>query len=451
MRKTNNIFIPIIIIVLAIALIVGTIMIFVVKNPATDNEDISSSTSQVVSSGEEPTNNNTNPSNIPDVNANQSSPEKPYDEVEWSGMSPTTLTEEEVLTEVKMILDGLLVMNEDAISRVSARSTGGEHNPLRVMLNAALADKTMLAAFKNMGSVSSYKILSLTPSSTNVYTATIACSTPYMANYAAILSASDQIVQIQELVLFRANGAAQAISEMNMSEIAMNTDIVELAIIVEDDVPVLYHSNSYIYGSNIPQYAFLWGGIDFKGTQSGDLLLTNYFGATTEMSLDEFKVSKQGTLIVQYLDSVLNTIQSTNMDAALDLEVGGDRLATHWGLRDTYPEYLKMFEEYPLLRTDTMSRLRSLEYSITPYLLTEKESGAELYAIAITYSVVDPITKERIYNTRFYYVNKSSLSFLNQNDGSLINNMVDQIIEDILGGNAILMVERLRLLESIQG
>jgi len=443
--KNNKQSMAIILIIVAMILVAATIF-FMRRGGGDEGADPISSSSNPSSSVSSGTELPSIPStNIPDVNPSQTSPEKPYDKVDWAGMSETVLSEDEILREVKSILDGLIKMEPTAIEMVSKRSTGGEHNPFRVMLDAVSADASMLAAFRNIGSASSYDVLNIEKSSTNAYTVTIACTTPYMANYAAMYSATDQIVQLEEITLFRANGAAQAIAEMNMNDIPKNTDIVSLAIVVEDDVPVLYHANSYMYGNNSPQYAFLWGSIDFQGTKSGDLMLQNHFGAATVMERNEFKQSKQGTLIVQYLEEALGTIKSANIDKISALTVGGDDFVTHWGLKNTYREYQSLFKKYPTLEDDVVSRLKSLEFTITPYRLTEKQTGAEIYAIVTTYSVLDPMTGSRINNTRFYHVNKSSLSSLNANDGAFINDMLDQIFEDALGGDSTTVLERLRL------
>lgn len=392
------------------------------------------------------------PSAVPDLDSTQSEHSTPYPPLDIQALSPTTLTPEEIADRVDDMLAGLLVLDAQAVEQVSPRNIGGEHNPFRIMLNACLADDTLKAAFLSLGSCTSYELLDIsnTSSSPNVFTATVSVTTPYMAARASELAASSEIPYVQELTRLKASGGAQRISGMDLSAIPASTDLVLLTIVVEDDVPMLYYPTSLTYGTRIPQYAFLWGAIEFQGTNNGDLLLKNDFGGGVEVSMQKFGADAKRAELASYLDKALASFKNADMDELAKLSVAGNTLGTHWVFETVYPEYQKLFSKNASFEPETWDRIKSFEYEIRYFIHTDTESDSEIYSAVITYSTIDPLTGQRAYQTKQYIMTPGGLS-LGESDGAMINNLLSEILTDAFGGSAVTAESRLYLKDKLKG
>lgn len=383
---------------------------------------------------------------IPDMDATQAQYEKPFEALDFSGLSPGTLTKEEVTASVEELLTGLLRLDAQAVERVSPRSTGGEHNPFRVMLNAALSDAEIKAAFLNMSRFSGFEILEVVAGSSNAYTVTISATTPYMATLASALCADEHILYVQELTKLKASGAAQAIAAMDLSTVPLHTDVVTLTIFVEEDVPILYYPTSLAYGSRIPQYAFLWGAIEFQGTNNKDLLVRNSDGGATEVSEQEFAKDGKCDAFVRYLNTALGSIEKADMEIMSDLSLLGNSLGTQWVPEILYPQYQALFKKSATFEADTIARLKSFAFTAKYCINTEPQSGEQLYTTAITYSVTDQLTGRRVYHTKYFILIPGS-STLSESEAAQINRKLSEILEDALGGGMPTAKRRLQLMD----
>lgn len=271
--------------------------------------------------------------------------------------------------------------------RVSPRSTGGEYNPFRVMLNAALSDAEL-----------------------------------------------------------KASGAAQAIAAMDLSTVPLHTDVVTLTIFVEEDVPILYYPTSLAYGSRIPQYAFLWGAIEFQGTNNKDLLVRNSDGGATEVSEQEFAKDGKCDAFVRYLNTALGSIKKADMEIMSALSLLGNSLGTQWTPKILYPQYQAMFKKSATFEADTIARLKSFAFTAKYCINTEPQSGEQLYTTAITYSVTDQLTGRRVYHTKYFILIPGS-STLSESEAAQINRKLSEILEDALGGGMPTVKRRLQLMD----
>lgn len=421
----------------AIILIVGTVLWM--RRDSGDEPDVPE---PPPSSSEDPTEPDTS---LPDIDSTQRDPERPFDPVDWGNMSETLLSEEEIRDSVEDTLEGLLRLDKSVIENISQRSTGGEHNPLRVMLRAVIADEEMKAAFMNMASVSSFEIIHMEKSSTNAYTVSALCTTPYMTDIITRLAAGEQVSFLQEFTTFKASGAAAAVAEMDMSTVPLNSDVVMFAVVVEDDVPVLYHPNSLFYGNNRPQYAFLWGGVDFQGVKNGDLLIANNLGAAQELTREEFSASKSGVAIDEYFGSAFKLIKAGDIEGLRELSLFGVSQGDRWTLSDTYSTYESLYKDFDFLEADTMKRLKSFSYEVKYYSNADETIGIELNTIGVTYSVIDPFTDKRVYFTDYYVFEESSSGKLGESDSLNVCYFVDTILENALGGDGTELRERMHI------
>lgn len=385
-------------------------------------------------------------SEIPDIDSTNQDYEQPYPEVDFSNLSPTTLTKEEVDRNIEEMLPKLLALDEQTIEQqVSPRTFGGEYNPFRLMLDACLADEAIGDAFRNMGSATTYEILEIRgdPSQSNFVTVTLAVTTPYMASRAPELAAGEDSAYDQEMTSFKATGAAAAISAMDMGSVPASTDLVKLEFLIEDDVPMLYYPTSYTYGDEIPQYAFFWGAVEFQGTRGGDLLLKNDYGNAREMSEAAFGNED----LVEYLNTAVDGIQKSDMDALATLSFGGDDLDSHFAISSTYPSYQRKFDDYSGMEEAMKERMASLECSLRYFILTSTETGSQSAAIEMTASVVDPFTGARVYKTLFRRF--SDVDNLSSYNGVGLNNSVSDLIEFAMGGDSITAEDRMLLEERL--
>lgn len=383
---------------------------------------------------------------VPDMDSTQSRYETPYPPLNIQDLSPTTLTPEEISESIDELLAGLLKLDKAAIDRVSPQNIGGEHNPFRVMLNACLADDAIKAAFRNLGSLTTYEVLDVsnTSSSPNVFTVTVSVTTPYMAPGAAEMSASNEIPYMQELALFRASGAAQSIANMDLGAVPLSTDLVTLTVIVEDDVPLLYYPTSLTYGGRIPQYAFLWGAVEFQGVNGGDLLLRNDFGGSIQVTRQRFETDSKCSELANYLDTALGKIKDADMEALEELTVAEDTLGTHWVFITVYPEYQRLFEKNPDFEPEIWERIKSFRYELQYLIHSDAQSGTQIYSVLITYSTVDPLTKQRVYQSKQFIISPGR-DTLSNSEGAMLNNLLSEILEDAFGGSPLTAESRLYL------
>lgn len=438
---------PIIILTAAAVLLIGTSYL---KSQKTDGDE-QLQTSDNTATSPDPSadipgidTEQTKPSaDIPNIDSAQSEPEQPYEAIDWGALPGTTLTDEEVTAEIKKTLDGLLRLDPAAIEHISRRSTGGRHNPLRVMFDAVLANKDMSAAFFNMAEASKYEIISVTRTSNALFSVTLSCTTPYMADVVTELAAGDRTYPFQEFTSFQASGAAKAVANMDMSDIPLNTDVVNLTFIVENDVPLLYNPISYNYGNDVPQYAFLWGAIDFQGVRDADLLISNHLGGGKKLKENGYLDNKALAQAAQYLMSTFDEIKEADLDEFAGLSLSGVSQGEQFGMKRTYADYQRLFRKYNFLENDTMNRLKSMQYSIAYYLITNPDTDSESYVFAVTYSALDPLTKERIYYTNYHRLAKSSRSTISENDSEFICMLADEIMEHMLGGSAVELEDRM--------
>jgi hypothetical protein len=295
-----------------------------------------------------------------------------------------------------------------------------------------------------MAAASSYELLSVEKEGRASYMVTVSATTPYMADVVTKLAAAKQSFMFQMFTSFQASGAAAKVAEMNMEGIPLHTDVVSLAVIVKNDVPILYHPVSLARGDTLPQYAFLWGAMEFQGVRDADLLIANRLGGGMELSAKEVAAIPRLAEVTEYYASVFEKIQAADISALSELSIAGASLGEQHALRDTYREYRKEFANYEAFEADTVNRLKSYEYEMKSYLCTELEYGVESYAVIITYSVIDPLTNKRSYYTAYDIVDKKR-SGISDSEAAVICLLADHILENSLGGDKATLIERLRL------
>lgn len=379
-------------------------------------------------------------SGIPDLSPNDDSYEYPFEEVDIDSLSKPTLTEAEVEEEIEDFLPKLLALDQEAVDQVSPGTMMGEYNPFRLMLDVALADQATGNAFRNMGSRTEYEILDISynPDRTNFIIVTLSVTTPYLNAEAHVLAADSVAYYDQEYTKFKASGAAQALAGRSLNDVALSTDIVELTFLVIDDEPILYYPESWQYDDDeVPQYAFFWGGIIFTGTNGGDLLLENTYGSGSEVSESKFGQAE----LIDYLRTGLDYVRETNIDSLLAMSAGENKMEQSL-LPEVWEEMGRLYKDFDGLEEEIKNRAASLEYEIHTYLM--KDTVGDFGMVAVTYSTVDPITDERVYNTRTVTI--YNLKTALESSGFSLNILISQVAEDCWNGGSSMAQHRLNIL-----
>lgn len=431
----------------AVIILIGAFVLFrpIEEDPGTYDPEAQQS-SQSAQSDDPEDDQPTNPTGIPNMNSSDRNYDRPYAPVDFKNQSLTTLSKEEIDKEIQEFLPKLLKLDPDAIEKqVSPRTTGGEYNPFRLMLDSCLADKTIGDAFRNMGEHTTYEVIEILgdPSQSNFFDVTLSVSTPYMAASAPEIASTDVDLFSEEFVKFKSSGAAKTISRMNMGKVPMNTDLVELTFLVEEDVLMLYYPISYTYGTEIPQYAFFWGAIEFQGTKDGDLLMNNSFGGCKEVSQSKFG----NTDIINHLNAVMENIQKGDMEAIAAISAEGNSMQSTIAISNTYPAYQRLFKKREGFEKETMDRLATLEYDIRYFILTDKEYDEQLPYVAITYSTVDPVTESRAYDTQYFMFTSPRHAL--RSSIVVTNNTLSRIIINCMGGDKVQADQRLYLIDRL--
>ncbi len=202
-------------------------------------------------------------------------------------------------------------------------------------------------------------------------------------------------------------------------------------------------AQSLAHGDVMPQYAFLWGAVEYLGVKDADLILENRFGNSKELNAKE--VSGVPTLAetTEYYASVFEKIKDADVPAIGELTFEGAKQGDLSAISKTYPDYQKEFAKYESLQDDTLNRMKSFEYEMKCYLCTELEHGVTTYEIVVTYSVIDPITGMRSFYTLFDFLSDSSA--ISNSSAVVVRNNADRIIENSFGGDIYTLYNRLRL------
>jgi hypothetical protein len=350
---------------------------------------------------------------VPNIFAGEDA-DTPYPVVADDEYSPTTLSDADVCQEVAETLEGLMRLEPTAIEKVSQRTIGGDHNPFRYMLQVAAENNIIGDAFRHLATASEFEIMRFEVSDgvPNAYTFYISCSTPYVADLLSVLSAGTEPKYIQEVSLFAGSGAAAVLSKMDLGELPVSTDIIELTVVVENDVSMIYHPVSLNHGNRMPQYAFLWGGAVFCGILDGDLLIENTLGHSLEVERDRFLSVETNAQAFEFIDSALSMLRLNDFEA-----IAGLRL---------HDKGIKISSEG---FDDSTSRTVSLEYSYRFFGFKRSlEDYVPYNTLMITYSVAEPDCGGRV---RFYHF--VSWSSLNEMDRTMIVEGVSDMMAAIVG------------------
>lgn len=389
---------------------------------------------------------------IPDMKSGEAG-ETPFETINPDTLSDTTLTETEILALVRETLDGLMKLDPKAVEHISTRTTGGDRNPFYYMFVSALEKEATGNAFKKLGGASSYEVIhyAISDRSPNIYSVYLNCTTPYVADLVAPLAHADIPPYTQEFIGFAASGAAGKIAELDMSELPASSDIVVLTVIVEDDVPMLYHPISVNYGNRNPQYAFLWGGICFKGISEDDLLLENTLGNTVEVDREEFLTLDKNMSVLSFVESGLNDLKAGNLDAIQALSLVENNMSDTDFFTSALPACKKLDENVPGTLAQQAKRLSTLEYSCRYFegSMDDLNSAPQTF-IELTYSVSDQDSGGRAYYHTFFIWDKeinqrmsagdgSTFKLrvhteINEWDGMTITSAMSQVMTDVIGG-----------------
>ena len=424
----------------AVVVLIGAFVLFrpAEENPETFDPEAQQSSQSAQLSDDSEDERPTNPAGIPDLNSSDRNYEKPYPAVDFENLSLSTLTKEDIESEIQEFLPKLLELDPDVIKKqVSPRTTGGEYNPFRLMMDVCLADKTTGDAFRNMGKHTTYEILTIEsdPSRTNFVDITLSISTPYMASRATEFAAGPIS---EDFGQFKSSGAAKAISRLDMGKVPMNTDLVKLTFLIEDDILKLYFPTSYTYGKEIPQYAFFWGAIEFQGTKDGDLLLNNTFAECKEIS-----ESKVDSKIIDYLRTAMEATKRGDMEKIMAMEIDGHSMQGSL-FNGIYSSYKRAFKRHENLEKDVMDRLATLECDYRFFLQTDPELEETSYCVAVTYSTIEPLTGGRAYDTEYFtFSSRRGL----KDCPEITNNTLSSIIETSMGGSPTKIDQRIYLEE----
>lgn len=435
----------------ALALLLAAVLFFTLRRK---EEPIETPPSSAPTETSEPGHGkDTSSTAIPDMKAGEAG-ETPYETVDPDALSDTTLTETEIVAQVRETLDGLMKLDPKAVEHISIRSTGGDRNPFYYMFASALENKAIGNAFKKLGGAASYEVIryEISDRSPNIYTVYLNCKVPYAADIVAPLASSESPSYMQEFSGFAESRAAEKLAETDLSKLPVSSDIVALTVIVEDDVPLLYHPVSLNYGNRNPQYAFLWGGICFQGISGGDLLIENTLGDTSEVDQKEFLTLDKNTNVLSFVESGLKALQKGNLDAIQALSLVENDMSDTSFFTSDLPKYRRIDENVPGTLAQQMKRLASLEYSLRFFegIMHDMESTPRTF-IELTYSVSNPDSGGRAYYHTFFDWDKEINQRMTSEDGATfkfhiqteistwdgrtITDALSQVMTDALGGD----------------
>lgn len=383
---------------------------------------------------------------IPDMLPGEDSSPRIYEKKDLNSLSPTTLSENEIIEEIEKILTGLLTLDNDAISKISEGTFSGEYNPTRYMLEAASHDNDLRAFFLKAGAVSSFRVVDISGADDypNMYTIRVECKTPFIQSEAQKRASMGQtLYYAQQTVPFSGSGAAKAIADMDLNSFPIMTDIVSIGVLVEDDVPYMYHPISENYGSRIPQYAFLWGGIIFQGINNSDLLIENYLGGMMSLNENDVESVPRAAAVNAYANSVMDSLRAADFDVLKQKVFGDANLQDEWFFTKVLPAYEKAMEQYDGFRNDCLSRLESLEYKVSVYSTLEN-AATPFAAIQIEYSVKEASTGGTAYYTAYHVFDMQRKSEMKGFDAQMINSLMSDIMERAIGGDRNQLEIRLR-------
>lgn len=379
---------------------------------------------------------------IPNLMAGEDS-DTPFAIVAADEFSPTIMHKEEVMQEVANTLDGLMRLDPEAIDRVSLRSTGGDHNPFRYMLQAAFENKDIGDAFIHLASASKYEILGcdVSDDAPNHFTFYLSCSTPYASDLIPVLAAGPNPKYIQEVSSFAGTGAAVELANTDLKELPLSNDIVILTVVVENDVPMIYHPVSLNYGNRRPQYAFLWGGAVFCGILDGDLLIENKLGHSFEVEKDKFLSVKSNAEVYDFIETALDALKKNDMDAIARLKLRDTEMGASSFFSNIVPGFAEINERFPGTLGNLNKRTASLEYSCRFFGFKRSDEDYIPYnTLLITCSVIEPDSIGRV-----YFHQLISWDSLSEMDRTVIIDGVSNILTTALGGDQLMLLHRLNM------
>ena len=132
------------------------------------------------------------------------------------------------------------------------------------------------------------------------------------------------------------------------------------------------------------------------------------------------------------------------MEALEELTVAEDTLGTHWVFITVYPEYQRLFEKNPDFEPEVWERIKSFRYELQYLIHSDAQSGTQIYSVLITYSTVDPLTEQRVYQSKQFIISPGR-DTLSNSEGAMLNNLLSEILEDAFGGSPLTAESRLYL------